>query len=248
MNKKLHRNIFVLLALAAIACGQALGMDPIAAAPNSTAKKRVHRRRVHWNPLFRPSRESLLLQNAEIDRMQLPRIQDDDELDALKTKGDLVPILETSSLRFDPTLDPDRRFCRPWTRDFVQDLSTAFYQAFGRQIQINSAVRTVKVQKKLRRHNRNAAPIEGETASSHLAGVTVDIQRRGLSREQIAWMQQYMFPLKELGLIEPEEERRQWVFHVMVSDRYSTWREGQVPTEDLLANESEVSWTVPGTQ
>ena len=131
-------------------------------------------------------------------------------------------------LRFDPRLDPDRRYCRPWTRDFLEDLSQAYYKEFRNQIQVNSAVRTVKIQKKLRRHNRNAAPETGETASSHLAGVTVDIQRRGMSRQQIKWMQQYMLPLKNLGLIEPEEERRQWVFHVMVSDRYTDWRESRM--------------------
>ena len=39
-----------------------------------------------WNPMFRPSHDSLLRQNEEIDRLDLPRIQDDDELEALKTK------------------------------------------------------------------------------------------------------------------------------------------------------------------
>ena len=85
----------------------------------------------------------------------------------------------------------------------------------------------MQVQKKLRRHNRNAAPEKGEIASSHLAGITVDIQRRGLSREQIKFVQEFMLPLKNMGLIEPEEERHQWVFHVMVSDRYSDWREAE---------------------
>ena len=89
-------------------------------------------------------------------------------------------------------------------------------------------MRTVKIQKKLRRHNRNAAPAEGEIASSHLAGITVDIQRRGLSREQLKWVQDYMRPLKDQGLIEPEEERHQWVFHVMVSGRYTDWRESMM--------------------
>ena len=88
------------------------------------------------------------------------------------------------TLRIDPRLDPSRRFCRPWTLDFVNDLSQAYYNRFHQQIQVNSAVRTVKVQKKLRRHNRNAAPADGDTASSHLAGVTVDLQRRGMSKEQ----------------------------------------------------------------
>jgi hypothetical protein len=174
--------------------------------------------------MFRPSRESLLRQNAEIDRAELPRIQDDEELEALKEAEALVPIVASERVRFDPRLDPERRYCRSWTRDFVEDLGEAFYNEFHTSIQINSAVRTVQIQKKLRRHNRNAAPEKGEIASSHLAGITVDIQRRGLSREQIKFVQQFMLPLKNMGLIEPEEERRQWVFHVMVSDRYADWR------------------------
>ncbi len=191
-----------------------------------THHRRARRlRRVYWNPVFRPSHDSLLRQNEEIDRLELPRIQDDDELERLKESNDLVRIPESERLKIDPRLDPDRRYCRAWTRDFLADLSDAYFQEFNAPIQVNSAVRTVKVQKRLRRHNRNAAPAEGETASSHLAGVTVDIQRRGLSKHQIKWMELYLLKLKALGLIEPEEERRQWVFHVMVSDRYTDWRD-----------------------
>src|SRR5262249_14194449 len=90
---------------------------------------------------------------------------------------------------------------------------------------------------------RNAAPAQGDTASSHLAGVTVDIQRRGMSREQVRWVQQYMLPLRNLALIEPEEERRQWVFHVMVSDRYTGWHESQT-----LAHEQEPAQQGSATQ
>src|SRR4029077_19027909 len=178
--------------------------------------------------------------NAEIDRLELPRIQDDDELEALKASQALLPIRTSESLRFDPRLDPSRRFSRPWTRDFVNDLSQAFYRRFHQQIQVNSAVRTVKVQKKLRRHNRNAAPCDGDTASSHLAGVTVDLQRRGMTNEQIRWMEHYLFYMKALGLVEPEEERHQWGFHIMVSGHYSEWRETQniVPLEKVERPES----------
>lgn len=183
--------------------------------------------------MFRPSHESLLIQNAEIDRLELPRIQDETELEALKADGSLLEIKAGETLRFDPRLDPSRRFCRPWTLEFVNDLSQAYYNRFHQQIQVNSAVRTVKVQKKLRRHNRNAAPADGDTASSHLAGVTVDLQRRGLSKEQLRWMQHYLFYMKSVGLVEPEEERRHWCFHIMVSGRYNEWRETQtiIPTE-----------------
>jgi hypothetical protein len=180
-----------------------------------------------WNPLFRPSHDSLVRQNEEIDRLDLPRIQDDDELEALKATGELVPINASESLKIERGLDPSRRYCRPWTRDFVQDLADSYYREFHAQIQLNSAVRTVKVQKKLRRHNRNAAPIDGDTASSHLAGITIDLQRRGMTKEQMRFVEHYLFYLNALGLVEPEEERRHWCFHIMVSDRYDDWRQTQ---------------------
>jgi hypothetical protein len=94
------------------------------------------------------------------------------------------------------------------------------------------------VQKKLRRHNRNAAPEKGETASSHLAGLTVDLQRRGMSKAQVKWMEEYMRPLKELGLIEPEEERRQWCFHIMVSGEYGTWRQTRMLADEAAQRET----------
>ena len=193
--------------------------------------------------MFRPSHDSLLRQNEEIDRLDLPRIADDEELEQLKAIEALVPIRESEALRFDPRLDPARRYCRPWTREFVDDLSQAYYRQFHSQIQVNSAVRTVKVQRKLRRRNRNAAPEKGETASSHLAGITVDLQRRGMTKAQVRFVESYLFYLKALGLVEPEEERRQWVFHVMVSDRYSDWRQNQTvfPIERPLQADTSLS-------
>jgi len=209
--------------------------SPLFAASPTTMHRPLHHhvrrhyrlRWMRWNPMFRPSHESLLIQNAEVDRLELPRIQDDNELEALKASGALQPIIAGETLRFDPRLDPSRRYCRPWTRDFVQDIAQAYYNRFHEQIQVNSAVRTVKMQKRLRHHNRNAAPAEGDTASSHLAGVTVDLQRRGMTKEQVRWMEHYLFYMKALGLVEPEEERGQWVFHIMVSNRYDAWRETQ---------------------
>jgi hypothetical protein len=204
---------------------QALAVRPMV----SPRYHRMHRfHRVPWNPVFKPSHESLLLQNAEINRLNLPRIRDDKELQRLIANQDLVPIIPSESLRIQSSLDPGRRYCRPWTLDFVDDMSAAYYKEFHEQLQVNSAVRTVLVQKKLRRHNRNAAPETGETASSHLAGLTVDLQRRGMTKAQVKWMEEYMRPLKDLGLIEPEEERRHWCFHIMVAGRYSEYRENKM--------------------
>jgi hypothetical protein len=222
---------FLLIFLAAAVCGQAFGLHQVVPSQNAhrASKHHGHLRRLLWNPVFRPSHESLLRQNEEIDRLELPRIQNQAELDQLIASQELVPIVAGQTLRFDPRLDPDRRYCRPWTRDFLDDLSEAYYKQFHDQIQVNSAVRTVQVQKKLRRHNRNAAPEKGETASSHLAGITVDIQRRGMTKQQVAWMEQYLMPLRDQGLVEPEEERHQWVFHVAVSGRYGDLRESNMP-------------------
>jgi hypothetical protein len=220
--------LFLLLVVGVCAQAFALHQYVPARPPHRVMRRHARLRRLFWNPVFRPSRDSLLRQNAEIDRLELPRIQNEAELQQLIASGDLVPIVANDTLRFDPRLDPDRRYCRPWTRDFLDDLSSAYYDEFHSQIQVNSAVRTVQVQKKLRRHNRNAAPEKGDTASSHLAGITVDIQRRGMTRAQIKWMEQYLMPLRDEGLVEPEEERHQWVFHVAVSGRYGDWRESQM--------------------
>ncbi|HEV2698219.1 MAG TPA: DUF5715 family protein, partial [Terriglobales bacterium] len=172
----MRKNATLLLLTLAMSC-QVFAVRPMVPA----RYHRMHRfHRIPWNPVFKPSHESLLLQNEEIDRLNLPRIYDDRQLEKLKFSGDLVPIVPNESLRIQPSLDPARRYCRQWTMDFLNDVSAAYYKEFHQQIQVNSAVRTVLVQKKLRRHNRNAAPETGETASSHLAGLTVDLQRRGM--------------------------------------------------------------------
>ena len=46
-----------------------------------------------------------------------------------------------------------------------------------------------------------------------------------MTKPQVAWMERYLMPLKDQGLVEPEEERHQWVFHIAVSGRYADLRE-----------------------
>ncbi len=195
-------------------------------------RARYHRskrttRHVVWAPALRGSHDSLVRQNAEIDRLQLVRIADDQELQDLVAREQLVPLPSDQTVTIDPRLEESRRFCRPWTRNFLRDLGQAYYRQFRQPIQVNSAVRTVEQQERLRRINHNAAPAEGEIASSHLAGLTVDIAKRGLSRKQRKFIEQYLVNLRNLGLVEAAEERRQACFHVMVSDRYTAWRESE---------------------
>lgn len=184
---------------------------------------RLRRLRYYGPPIapeLRGSRDSLLKQNSEIDQAGLQRIEDDEQLQLLEERGVLVPIEETQYLVLSSSLKENRRYARPWTAQFVDDMSREFYAKFHRPIEVNSAVRTVEQQRKLMRHNHNAAPAEGELASSHLAGTTVDIAKRGLTRKQHKWITDYLADLKKQDVIEPEEERRQACFHVMVSERY----------------------------
>jgi hypothetical protein len=177
--------------------------------------------------MFRGSREMLIRQNLQIDELALPRIADDDELNAQIGGGELVPLEDSQYLTVASNLKENRRYCKPWTRDFLQDLGEDFYTEFRKPLVITSLVRTAEQQKKLRRRNRNAAPEEGETVSTHLTGMTFDLLKRGLTRKQHQWLEQYFLPLKDLGLVEPIEERRQPVFHVTVFNGYTDWADAQ---------------------
>jgi hypothetical protein len=190
-----------------------------------------------WTPMFPGSHDMLVRENEELDRLQLPRIADEYELLRFEASQDLVPVAETDALKLAPDLTDSHRYCRPWTRDFLQDFSEAYYEQFHSPIQINSLVRTVEQQHRLRRWNRFAAPEFGDTASTHLTGVTFDMSRRGLTYEQYEWIRSYLLPLQAQGMVDPIEER-QPVLHVVVYDKYSggssqknAWSEANEPTE-----------------
>jgi hypothetical protein len=211
--------------------------------------KRRHRarlRRVRFygppvTPALRGSRDSLLKQNSEIDQAGLERIENDEQLLDLENRGVLIPLAETRYLKINPELDDSRRYTRPWTAQFVSDMSKEFYDKFHKPLQVTSAVRTIEQQRRLMRHNGNAAPAEGEIASSHLAGTTIDIGKRGLTRKEHKWVADYLANLKDQNVIEPEEERRQACFHIMVLNRYP------VPIETPTM-EAEVSSSAAGVQ
>ncbi len=213
----------LLLAVMAVAvCGQAFGLHQYVPSHHRASKRRVHTRRVLWNPMFRPSRDSLLRQNEEIDRLELPRIQNDAELEDLIASEDLVPIVAGETLRFDPRLDPDRRYCRPWTRDFLDDLSERILQTVPRPDpgQLGGANRTGAEEAAPAQPQRRAGKGRNRVVSPgwHHRGHPTPGHDRG---NRCKWMEDYMLPLKNQGLVEPEEERHQWVFHVAVSGRYA---------------------------
>ena len=166
------------------------------------------------------SHEILLRQNQVADHDGLDRIRDDEDLLDMRNKELLVAIPASSVLQVDERLPANRRYCRPWTAQFVDTMARAYYTRFHRPLQVNSAVRTVEFQQRLLHTNGNAAPAEGETASPHLTGQAIDIAKHGLSLTEIAWMRGYLLPLVQQGKVDVEEEFQQSCFHISVYKKY----------------------------
>ncbi|GAC1366628.1 MAG: hypothetical protein NVSMB3_15310 [Acidobacteriaceae bacterium] len=166
------------------------------------------------------SHEILVRQNTQADQDGLGRVQDDADLDGMRLKRMLVGLPAGEALHVDDRLPYNRRFCRPWTAQFLSTLAHDFYTRFHTPLQVNSAVRTVQFQLRLQRTNGNAAPAEGDTASPHLTGQAVDIAKRGLTLPEIAWLRGYLLPLMQDGRVDVEEEFQQSCFHISVYRRY----------------------------
>jgi hypothetical protein len=166
------------------------------------------------------SHESLVRQNVRSDEEGLKRIQDDADLQAMRRDGELLGLPTSAALVVDERLPANRRYCRSWTAQFLSDVSRVHYGRFHRSLQVNSAVRTVEYQRHLEMVNGNAAPAEGEDASPHLTGATIDIAKKGLSMEEIGWMRAYLQPLQAAGKIDVEEEFYQACFHITVYRSY----------------------------
>jgi hypothetical protein len=182
-------------------------------------------------PPLKGSRESLIRQNQRSEAEGLERIEDDDQLDDLRDQHALVAVPVSMSLRVNTELPANRRYCRPWTARFLSDLGRVHYERFHRPLQVNSAVRTVEYQRRLIEVNGNAAPAEGNIASPHLTGATIDIGKKGLSMSEIAWMRAYLLPLQTAGKIDVEEEFHQACFHITVYKSYVPATPKLVPHE-----------------
>lgn len=165
---------------------------------------------------LRGSKKVAKHQNTEADKERLTRLRDEAELRRFVETGILVPLPENLFVQVDPRLQAQYRYCRPWTRDFLNDLGKAYHLAHGQPVQVNSAVRTLSRQKVLRRTNGNAAPVAGPYQSSHTTASTIDIAKG----DDLQWMRNYLRQKKVTGQIEVVEEFAQPVFHVMVFKNY----------------------------
>jgi hypothetical protein len=170
---------------------------------------------------LRGSYESLVRQNEKTEDDSLERIEDDDDLADRIARKMLVPVPVSAALNINGNLPQNRRYCRPWTASFLTDLARAHAAEFHHPLEVSSAVRTVAYQKQLMKVNGNATAAEGDVASPHLTGASIDIAKNVLSRKEVVWMRDWLLPLQTAGKIDVEEEFRQSCFHITVYKSYT---------------------------
>lgn len=176
--------------------------------------------RLSMPPPLRGSLESLTRQNEKTEADGLERIEDDSDLNDRIARGMLVPVPVSAALTVNGKLPENRRYCRPWTASFLTDLARSHSARFHTALEVSSAVRTVAYQKQLIRVNGNAASAEGDIASPHLTGASIDIAKQGMTREEIGWMRAQLLSLQDAGKIDVEEEFQQSCFHITVYKSY----------------------------
>jgi hypothetical protein len=187
---------------------------------------------------LRGNHDSLVRQNARSEEEALERIEDDADLQDRIAHGLLVPVPASGALIVNAALPEDRRYCRPWTANFLRDLSREHHAAFHSPLIVSSAVRTVEFQKRLMRINRNAADAEGDIVSPHLTGGTIDIAKSGLSRREMLWMRNQLLSYQNAGVIDVEEEFRQRCFHITVYKNYVSTEQQARRTSKALSSQA----------
>jgi hypothetical protein len=187
--------------------------------------------RIPMPPPLLGSFASLERQNERTEADGLERIEDEADLNDRISRKMLVPVPVSSALGINGNLPQNRRYCRPWTATFLADLARAHAAQFHRSLEVSSAVRTVEYQKQLAKVNGNAASAEGDIASPHLTGATIDIAKQGLTQREIGWMRAWLLPLQEAGKIDVEEEFQQSCFHITVYKSYAAPERPAQPEE-----------------
>jgi hypothetical protein len=187
---------------------------------------------------LRGSYESLVRQNEKTEDDSLERIEDDDDLADRIARKMLVPVPVSAALNVNGNLPVNRRYCRPWTASFLTDLGRAHAAEFHGPLEVSSAVRTVAYQKQLMKVNGNATAAEGDVASPHLTGASIDIAKQGLTRQEIGWMRAWLLPLETAGKIDVEEEFRQSCFHITVYKSYTPPKPARKPATQAAAKPS----------
>ena len=198
-------------------------------------------------PPMRGSLTSLERQNERAESDGLERIEDEDDLSDRIARKFLVPVPVSASLAINADLPEHHRYCRPWTARFLSDLARVHAAQFHGPLEVSSAVRTVAYQKHLIAINGNAAPAEGDIASPHLTGATIDIAKKSMSRQELGWMRAWLIPLQDAGKIDVEEEFQQACFHITVYKSYAPPRPASSTTRAKAGQQKRTQPSTPQT-
>jgi hypothetical protein len=165
------------------------------------------------------------IQNARADADNLSRMRNVAMVRRFARHGYLVSVPSSSRHYYLHGVPAPYRYCRPWTKLFLQRLSRQYYARFKRPLRVTSLVRTVARQRQLARRNGNAADATGSDQSSHLTGATLDISKHSMSAQGRSWMRDVLYSLRQAGYLYAIEEFEEPVFHVMVYANYPRYVE-----------------------
>lgn len=166
---------------------------------------------------------SQLVQNARADTDDLSRMRDPAMVRRFYHRGYLVAVRPSTRYYYLHAIALAYRYCRPWTKLFLERLGRQHYARFGRRLRVTSLVRTVAQQRHLAHINGNAAAATGARRSSHLTGATVDISKRFMNGGEKSWMRRVLYSLRQRGYLYAIEEFRQPAFHIMVYQNYQQY-------------------------
>lgn len=173
----------------------------------------------HESPLAARA-SSQAVQNARADAYNLSRMRNTTMVRRFARAGYLVRVPSRTRSYYLHGVPSAYRYLRPWTRLFLQRLSSQYHARFGQRLRVTSLVRTVALQHRLERRNPNAADARGRTRSSHLTGATLDISKRYMSAHARRWMRRVLYSLQQSGFIYAIEEFQEPNFHIMVYPDY----------------------------
>lgn len=175
--------------------------------------------------LLRANRNSQVIQNKRADADDLSRMKDVAMVRRFTNAGLLVPVPHQTNHYYTRYIPGKYRYLRPWSKLFLDRLSSQYHRRFGKKMRITSMVRTVALQNSLRKRNSNAASPYGPKRSSHLTGATLDISKKGMTASEIRWMRQVLDSIKKKGYLYAVEEFNQPTFHIMVYRNYPEYVE-----------------------
>jgi len=170
--------------------------------------------------LLRAEWNSQVIQNRRADRDDLSRMTNVAMVQRFARAGLLVPVPSSTKYYYTRYIPAKYRYLRPWSKLFLDRLSSQYYARFRKRLRITSMVRTMALQSSLAKRNKNAAPAYGSRRSSHLTGATLDISKKGMTSRELEWMRRVLYSLKQRGYLYAVEEFQQPAFHVMVYRNY----------------------------